>query len=113
MTVTSSQLKRVISIDPFQNAIFDHTSELEKGVTELFVASQHPQHILFLGHEFLFNLKKKREVDNVKILLKILRSDKNLTSDKIVWNIAILILQQERAGGYPLRGVLMNREVLK
>ena len=84
MTATISQLKSVISADPSTDSVYDHTVELKNGESQLFVASQNPQHALYLGHECIFNFKKNGD-DEINVYLDITPVNEVFNSDNIIW----------------------------
>jgi hypothetical protein len=86
MNAEVSQLKAVYSVDPADDQIFEHTSELTEGKpSELFVSSPSQEHALYLGHNYLFNLKKSTEEDSTGIKLKIGSIDGSLDVLNIIW----------------------------
>jgi hypothetical protein len=80
MNVTISQLKAVYSVDPDKDQIFDHIPDLNSGKkSKLFFNPPSQQHALYLGHEYLFNLKEG------KIKLKLDSGVEDFSSDSIMW----------------------------
>lgn len=55
---TSSNITRAYSVDPSIDGIFEHWESLEEGAgSELFGGEDRQEHILYLGHDDLLNLK--------------------------------------------------------
>jgi Baseplate J-like protein len=91
---TSSVLKKVYSVNPKKDEIFEHLGVLEKGSSaELFTDSGQnlQEHIFYIGHSDLFNIKGEARIElkiepaKLSAILNALANIKNVNPSVVRW----------------------------